>query len=120
MRNFQNKNQDLKALRLLVERSYPDEKVRDEIWEYFLGYIITPDKSEIQEDHLGNITKFIDADRRLAHIDIVVDAQDASVSKSDKLRKVVFDKVWPRPWMSMCYGETIGSKAELTRVFYLL
>ena len=120
MKSFQNKNQGLDALRALVERSYSDEKMRDEIWEYFLGYIITPDMSEIQEDHLRDITNFIDADRRLAHIDIVVDAQDASVSKSDKLREVVFDKVWPRPWMSMCYGETIGSKAELTRVFYLL
>ena len=120
MKSFQNKNQGLDALKALVERSYSDEKVRDEIWEYFLGYIITPDKSEIQEDHLRDITNFIDADRRLAHIDIVVDAQDASVSKSDKLRKVVFDKIWPRPWMSMCYGETIGSQAELTRVFYLL
>ena len=121
MKSFQNKNQDLDALRALVERSYSDEKVRDEIWEYFLGYILTPDKSEIQETHLKDITNFINStDGRLAHIDIVVDAQDASISKSDKLREVVFEKVWPRPWMSMCYGETIGSRAELTRVFYLL
>ncbi len=120
MKSFQNKDQGLEALKALVERSYSDEKVRDEIWEYFLGYILTPDKSEIQETHLKDITNFINStDGRLAHIDIVVDAQDASVSRSDKLREVVFDKIWPRPWMSMCYGETIGSRAELTRVFYL-
>lgn len=120
MKSFQNKDQGLEALKALVERSYSDEKVRDEIWEYFLGYILTPDKSEIQETHLKDITNFINStEGRLAHIDIVVDAQDASVSRSDKLREVVFDKIWPRPWMSMCYGETIGSRAELTRVFYL-
>ena len=110
----------MRSLRALVSRSYPDEKVRDEIWDYFLGYILTPDKSEICEDHLRDITNFMDTDSRLAHIDIVVDAQNADVSKSDKLREVVFEKIWPRPWMSMCYGETLGSKAELTRVFYLL
>ena len=120
MKSFQNKDQGLEALKALVERSYSDEKVRDEIWEYFLGYILTPDKSEIQETHLKDITNFINSTKGcLAHIDIVVDAQDASVSRSDKLREVVFDKIWPRPWMSMCYGETIGSRAELTRVFYL-
>ena len=120
MSNFQSKSQGLKALRTLVSRSYPDEKLRDEIWDYLLGYILTPDKSEIRENHLKDITNFTDIGGSLAHIDIVVDAQDANVSKSDKLRKVVFDKIWPRPWMSMCYGETIGSQAELTRVFYLL
>ena len=120
MSNFQSNNQGLKALRALVGRSYPDEKVRDEIWDYFLGYILTPDRSEIREDHLKDITRFIDTDCCLAHVDIIVDAQDAGVSKSDKLREVVFDKIWPRPWMSMCYGKAIGSKAELTRVFYLL
>ena len=109
----------MRSLRALVSRSYPDEKIRDEIWDYFLGYIFTPDKSEICEDHLRDITNFMDTDSRLAHIDIVVDAQNADVSKSDKLREVVFEKIWPRPWMSMCYGETLGSKAELTRVFYL-
>ena len=119
MKSFQNKNQGLDALRALVERSYSDEKVRDEVWDYFLGYILTPDKSENQEEHLRDITKFIDAGGSLAHIDIVVDAQDANVSKSDKLREVVFNKIWPRPWMSMCYGETLGSRSELTRVFYL-
>jgi hypothetical protein len=120
MSNFQSNNQGLKALRALVGRSYPDEKVRDEIWDYFLGYILTPDKLEIQDNHLKDITSFTDIGGSLAHIDIVVDAQDANVSKSDKLREVVFDKIWPRPWMSMCYGKAIGSKAELTRVFYLL
>ena len=109
----------IRALRALVSRSYPDETVRDEIWDYLLGYILTPDKSEILEDHLRDITSFTDIGGILAHIDIVVDAQDASVSRSDKLREVVFDKIWPRPWMSMCYGETVGSRLELTRVFYL-
>ena len=109
----------MRSLRALVSRSYPDEKVRDEIWDYFLGYIFTPDKSEIREDHLKDITNFTDIGGSLAHIDIVVDAQDASVIKSDKLREVVFDKIWPCPWMAMCYGETVGSRSELTRVFYL-
>ena len=109
----------MNALRALVERSYPDEKIRDEIWDYLLGYILTPDKSEIREDHLKDISRFTDIGGCLAHIDIVVNAQDAGVSKSDKLREVVFDKIWPRSWMSMCYGETIGSRSELTRVFYL-
>ena len=120
MSNFQSKNQGLKSLRTLVSRSYPDEKVRDEIWDYLLGYILTQDKLEIRENHLRDIMNFADTGKNLAHIDIVVDAQDANVSKSDKLREVVFDKIWPRPWMSMCYGETLGSRSELTRVFYLL
>ena len=119
MSNSQNKNQGLKALKALVEHSYSDESVRREIWEYFLGYILTPDKSEIREDHLKDIMSFADVGGNLAHIDIVVDAQDSSVGKSDRLREVVFDKIWPRPWMSMCYGETVGSRSELTRVFYL-
>ena len=119
MKNFQGKDQGLDALKALVERSYPDETLRNEIWEYFLGYILTPDKAGIREDHLRDITGFIDDSCCLAHIDIVVDAQDASVNKSDKLREVVFDRIWPRSWMSMCYGETIGSRSELTRVFYL-
>ena len=119
MSNFQSKNQGLKALRALVSRSYPDEKVRDEIWDYLLGYILTLDKSEIQEDHLNDITNFTCIGGSLAHIDIVIDAQDANVSKSDKLREVVFNKIWPRPWISICYGKAIGSNAELTRVFYL-
>ena len=110
----------MRSLRALVSRSYPDEKIRDEIWDYFLGYIFTPDKSEIREDHLKDISRFTDIGGNLAHIDIVIDAQDAGVSKSDKLREVVFDNIWPRPWMSMCYGETVGSRLELTRVFYLL
>lgn len=120
MSNFQSKNQGLKSLRTLVSRSYPDEKVRDEIWDYLMGYILTQDKLEIRENHLRDIMNFADTGKNLAHIDIVVDAQDANVSKSDKLREVVFDKIWPRPWMSMCYGETLGSRLELTRVFYLL
>ena len=102
-----------------MSRSYPDEKVRDEIWDYFLGYILTPDKSKIQEEHLNDITNFTCIGGSLAHIDIIIDAQDANVSRPDKLREVVFDIIWPRPWMSMCYGETVGSRSELTRVFYL-
>ena len=110
----------MRSLSALVSRSYPDEKVRDEIWDYFLGYILTSDKSEICEEHLKDVMNFIRIDGNLAHIDIVIDAQDDDVSKTSKLHDVVFNKIWPRPWMSMCYGETLGSKAELTRVFYLL
>ena len=64
----------IRALRALVSRSYPDETVRDEIWDYLLGYILTPDKSEILEDHLRDITSFTDIGGILAHIDIVIDA----------------------------------------------
>lgn len=120
MSRFQSKNQDLKALRALVSRSYSDEKVREEIWDYFLGYILAPDKSVICEDHLKDVMNFIRIDGNLAHIDIVIDAQDADISRTSKLHDVVFNKIWPRPWMSMCYGETLGSRLELTRVFYLL
>ena len=121
MSSLQSKNQDLKALRALVSRSYPNEKVREEIWDYFLGYILTPDKSEICEEHLKDVMNFIRIDGNLAHIDIVIDAQDADadINRTSKLHDVVFSKIWPRLWMSMCYGETVGSKAELTRVFYL-
>ena len=107
---------DLKAL---IKRSYTDEKERNEIWEYIAGYILSPDKTEIHEDRLEDFTEFLGHEGRLAHIDIVIDAQDDDISKTSKLHDVVFNKIWPRPWMSMCYGETVGSRSELTRVFYL-
>ena len=43
------KYNDLKAL---VKHSYADENMRNEIWEYITGYILTDDKKQIQEDRL--------------------------------------------------------------------
>lgn len=109
---------DLKAL---VKRSYADEKVRNEIWEYISNYILSPDKTQIQEDRLEGFTEFLGNDGRLAHIDIVVDATDFDKSSAERGNAFVnaIEKAWPSPWVSIGYGETIGTDHELTRFFYM-
>ena len=112
------KYNDLKAL---VKRSYADENVRNEIWEYIMGYIYTDDKKQIQEERLEQFATFLDHEGHLAHIDIVVDATD--IDKYYDERDYAFinavEKVWPSPWASFCYGKTVGTDHELTRFFYM-
>lgn len=112
------KYNDLKAL---VKRSYADENMRNEIWEYITGYILTDDKKQIQEDRLGQFTPFLDHEGLLAHIDIVVDATDIDKYYAERDNAFInaVEKVWPSPWASFCYGETIGTARELTRFFYM-
>ncbi len=112
------KYNDLKAL---VKRSYADEKERNEIWEYIAGYILSPDKTQIQEDRLEDFTEFLGHEGRLAHIDIIINATDFD-NCSNELNKAfsdAIDKAWPSPWCTLCYGETIGTDHELTRFFYM-
>lgn len=112
------KYNDLKAL---VKRSYADEKVRKEIWEYIANYILSPDKKQIQEDRLESFATFLSHEGHLAHIDIVVDATDFDKSSAERENAFVdaIEKAWPSPWSTLCYGETIGTNHELTRFFYM-
>lgn len=112
------KYNDLKAL---VKRSYADEKERNEIWEYIAGYILSPDKTQIQEDRLEDFTEFLGHEGRLAHIDIIINATDFD-NCSNELNKAfsdAIDKAWPSPWCTLCYGESIGTDHELNRFFYI-
>ena len=112
------KYNDLKAL---VKRSYADEKERNVIWEYIIGYIFTDEKKQIQEDRLEQFATFLCHEGLLAHIDMVLDATD--FDKYSTERKNAFfnaiEKTWPSPWVSIGYGETIGTDHELTRFFYM-
>ena len=112
------KYNDLKAL---VQRSYADENVRNEIWEYITDYIFTKDKKQIQEDRLGQFAPFLDHEGLLAHIDIVVDATDIDKYYAERDNAFInaVEKVWPSPWASFCYGKTVGTACELTRFFYM-
>lgn len=112
------KYNDLKAL---VKRSYADENVRNEIWEYIMGHILTDDKKQIQEDRLEQFTTFLSHEGRLAHIDIVVDATDIDKYYAERDNAFInaVEKVWPSPWASFCYGKTVGTDHELTRFFYM-
>lgn len=112
------KYNDLKSL---VKRSYAEEKERNEIWEYITDYILTDDKKQIQEERLEQFATFLDHEGRLAHIDIVVDATDFNKYSAERDKAFVnaVEKVWPSPWASFCYGETIGTARELTRFFYM-
>ena len=112
------KYNDLKAL---VKQSYADENVRNEIWNYITGYILSPDSMQIQEERLEHFTPFLGHEDRLAHIDIIVNATDLE-KRSVELNKALsdaIDKAWPNPWGSFCYGETIRTDHELTRFFYI-
>lgn len=112
------KYNDLKAL---VKQSYADENVRNEIWNYITGYILSPDSMQIQEERLEHFTPFLVHEGRLAHIDIIVNATDLE-KHSVELNKALsdaIDKAWPNPWGSFCYGETIRTDHELTRFFYI-
>ena len=112
------KYNDLKAL---VKRSYADENVRNEIWEYITGYIYTDDKKQIQEERLEQFATFLDHEGCLAHIDIVVDATDIDKYYAERDNAFInaVEKVWPSPWASFCYGKTVGTDHELTRFFYM-
>ena len=112
------KYNDLKAL---VKRSYADENVRNEIWEYIMGYIYTDDKKQIQEERLEQFAIFLDHEGLLAHIDIVVDATDINKYYAERDNAFInaVEKVWPSPWVSICYGESIGTDHELNRFFYM-
>ena len=112
------KYNDLKSL---VKRSYVDEKERNEIWDYITDYIFTDDKKQIQEDRLEQFAPFLDHEGLLAHIDIVVDATDFDKYSAERDKAFVnaIEKVWPSPWVSICYGESVGTDHELTRFFYM-
>ena len=112
------KYNDLKAL---VKRSYADENMRNEIWEYITGYILTDDKKQIQEDRLEQFTTFLCHTGRLAHIDIVLDATDFNKYSAERDKTFInaIENVWPSPWASFCYGKTVGTDHELTRFFYM-
>ena len=112
------KYNDLKSL---VKRSYAEERERNEIWEYITDYILTDDKKQIQEERLEQFATFLDHEGRLAHIDIVVDATDIDKYYAERDNAFInaVEKVWPSPWASFCYGETIGTARELTRFFYM-
>ena len=112
------KYNDLKAL---VKRSYADENVRNEIWEYIMGYILTDDKKQIQEDRLEQFTTFLCHTSRLAHIDIVLDATDFNKYSAERDKTFInaIENVWPSPWVSICYGESIETDHELNRFFYM-
>ena len=112
------KYNDLKAL---VKRSYADEKERNQIWEYIAGYILSPDRTQIQEERLDDFTEFLGHEGRLAHIDIVVNALDTTKCDDERCNLFVYaiEKAHPNPWASFCYGETIGTSQELTRFFYI-
>ena len=112
------KYNDLKSL---VKRSYADENMRNEIWEYITGYILADDKKQIQEDHLEQFTTFLCHTGRLAHIDIVLDAADFNKYSAERDKAFInaIEKVWPSPWVSICYGESIGTGRELNRFFYM-
>lgn len=112
------KYNDLKAL---VKQSYADENVRNEIWDYITGYILSSDTKQIQEERLEHFTQFLGHEGRLAHIDIVVNATDLE-KRSVELNKAfsdAIDKAWPNPWVLVCYGKTIGTDHELNRFFYI-
>lgn len=113
----QNYN-DLKAL---VKRSYTDENERNEIWEYIASYVLSPDRTQIQEERLEDFTAFLGHEGRLAHIDIVVNALDPDKCDDERCNLFVhaIEKAHPNPWASFCYGETIGTDHELTRFFYI-
>ena len=104
------KYNDLKAL---VKRSYADENVRNEIWEY--------NKKQIQEDRLEQFTTFLCHTGRLAHIDIVLDATDFNKYSAERDKTFInaIENVWPSPWVSICYGESIETDHELNRFFYM-
>ena len=109
---------DLKAL---VKRSYVDETERNEIWEYIAGYILSPDKTQIQEKRLEHFATFLGHEGRLAHIDIIVNATDIDNYYAEKENAFInaIENAWPSPWLSICYGETIGTNRKLTRFFYM-
>ena len=112
------KYNDLKAL---VKRSYADEKERNVIWEYIIGYIFTDEKKQIQEDCLEQFATFLCHEGRLAHIDIVLDTSDFDKYSTERRNALVeaIKNAWPSPWVSICYGKTIGTDHELNRFFYM-
>lgn len=112
------KYNDLKSL---VKRSYADEKERNEMWEYIAGYILADDKKQIQEDRLEQFTTFLCHTGRLAHIDIVLDTSDFDKYSTERSNALVeaIKSAWPSPWVSICYGKTIGTDHELNRFFYI-
>ena len=121
MNTVQTSTQKYNELKTLVKRSYADENMRNEIWKYITGYILTDDKKQIQEDRLEQFTTFLCHTGRLAHIDIVLDATDFNKysAERDKTFINVIENVWPSPWVSICYGESIETDHELNRFFYM-
>ncbi|MBR6122685.1 hypothetical protein [uncultured Fibrobacter sp.] len=121
MNTVQTSTQKYNELKTLVKRSYADENMRNEIWKYITGYILTDDKKQIQEDRLEQFTTFLCHTGRLAHIDIVVDATDINKYYAERDNAFInaVEKVWPSPWASFCYGKTVGTDHELTRFFYM-
>lgn len=121
MNTIMTPTQKYNDLKNLVKRSYTDEKERNEIWEYIAGYILSPDKTQIQEDRLEDFTEFLAHEGRLAHIDIIINATDFDncTNELNKAFSDAIDKVWPSTWCTLCYGETIGTDHELTRFFYM-
>ena len=112
------KYNDLKAL---VKHSYVDERERNEIWEYITDYIFTKDKKQIQEDRLEQFAPFLGHEGILAHIDIVLDATDFNKYSAERDKAFInaIENVWPSPWVSICYGESIETDHELNRFFYM-
>ena len=121
MNTVQTSTQKYNELKNLVKRSYADENMRNEIWKYITGYILTDDKKQIQEDRLEQFTTFLCHTGRLAHIDIVVDATDIDKYYAERDNAFInaVEKVWPSPWVSICYGESIETDHELNRFFYM-
>ena len=121
MNTVQTSTQKYNELKTLVKRSYADENMRNEIWKYITGYILTDDKKQIQEDRLEQFTTFLCHTDRLAHIDIVLDATDLDkrAVEMEKAFLDAIDKAWPNPWVLVCYGKTIGTDHELNRFFYM-
>lgn len=121
MNTVSTPTQKYNDLKSLVKQSYADENVRNEIWDYITGYMLSPDTKQIQEERLEHFTPFLGHEGRLAHIDIIVNAIDLE-KRSVELNKALsdaIDKAWPNPWGSFCYGETIRTDHELTRFFYI-
>ena len=121
MNTVQTLTQKYNDLKALVKRSYADENMRNEIWEYITGYILADDKKQIQEDRLEQFTTFLCHTGRLAHIDIVLDTSDFDKYSTERSNALVeaIKSAWPSPWVSICYGKTIGTDHELNRFFYI-
>lgn len=113
--------QKYNELKALVKRSYADENMRNEIWEYITGYILADNKKQIQEDRLEQFSTFLCHAGRLAHIDIVLDTSDFDKYSTERRNALVeaIENAWPSPWVSICYGESIGTDQELNRFFYM-
>lgn len=91
------------------------------IWEYISSYILSPDKSQIQEERLEDFTIFLGHEGCLAHTDIIVNALEPTICDEKKCKALsfAFNRVHRNLWESFCYGESVGTSQELTRFFYI-